>query len=103
MDFGAVFMATCLAAAIWQRLHGSLRELSHRARAGMGLNAYFTFGVVKGMGLSWEVALGAVFLSGLIFLAISVVKIREWIVNAIPVDDTGHRRRYSAFSLRSLR
>ncbi|RBH48593.1 NCS2 family permease, partial [Pseudomonas sp. MWU13-2860] len=51
---------------------------------GMGLNAYFTFSVVKGMGLSWETALGAVFISGIVFLAVSLFKVREAIVNAIP-------------------
>jgi AGZA family xanthine/uracil permease-like MFS transporter len=50
----------------------------------MGLNAYFAFGVVGGMGHSWQVALGCVFISGVLFLIISVLPIREWIVNAIP-------------------
>lgn len=86
MDFGAVFMATCLAAAFGSAFMGLYANYPIALAPGMGLNAYFTFGVVKGMGLSWEVALGAVFISGLIFLAISVVKIREWIVNAIPLS-----------------
>src|SRR5262249_2247333 len=51
---------------------------------GMGLNAYFAFAVVGGMGYSWQVALGCVFISGVIFFIISVLPIREWIVNAIP-------------------
>jgi len=51
---------------------------------GMGLNAYFTYGVVKGMGHSWETALGAVFLSGILFLIVSVTHIREWVINAMP-------------------
>src|SRR5258707_4839645 len=51
---------------------------------GMGLNAYFAFGVVGGMGYTWQVALGCVFISGVIFLIISVLPVREWIVNAIP-------------------
>src|SRR5258707_12186974 len=51
---------------------------------GMGLNAYFAFGVVGGMGYTWQVALGCVFLSGVLFLLISVLPLREWIVNAIP-------------------
>jgi AGZA family xanthine/uracil permease-like MFS transporter len=51
----------------------------------MGLNAFFTYGVVLGMGYSWQSALGAVFLSGCIFLALSLFKVREWIINAIPL------------------
>lgn len=50
----------------------------------MGLNAFFTFTVVLGMGKSWQVALGAVFISGLLFVLISAFKLREWIINAIP-------------------
>ncbi len=86
MDFGAVFMATCLAAAFGSAFMGLYANYPIALAPGMGLNAYFTFGVVKGMGLSWQVALGAVFISGLIFLALSLVKIREWIVNAIPMS-----------------
>lgn len=86
MDFGAVFMATCLAAAFGSAFMGLYANYPIALAPGMGLNAYFTFGVVKGMGMPWQVALGAVFISGLIFLAISVVKIREWIVNAIPMS-----------------
>jgi AGZA family xanthine/uracil permease-like MFS transporter len=51
---------------------------------GMGLNAYFTYGVVKGMGHAWETALGAVFLSGVLFLIVSLTGIREWVINAVP-------------------
>jgi len=50
----------------------------------MGINAYFAYGVVKGLHYSWEVALGAVFLSGFLFLILSVTRIRSWIVDAIP-------------------
>ena len=60
MDFGAVFMATCLAAAFGSAFMGLYANYPIALAPGMGLNAYFTFGVVKGMGLSWEVALGAV-------------------------------------------
>ena len=86
MDFGAVFMATCLAAAFGSAFMGLYANYPIALAPGMGLNAYFTFGVVKGMGFTWEVALGAVFISGLIFLLISLVKIREMIVNAIPMS-----------------
>ena len=84
MPFGAVFAATCLAAAIGCLLMGFLANYPIALAPGMGLNAYFAFGVVGGMGYSWQVALGCVFLSGMIFLIISVLPIREWIVNAIP-------------------
>ena len=65
---------------------GLLADLPLALAPGMGLNAYFTFTVVKGMGLSWQVALGAVFLSGVLFLIISLLRIREWLVNAIPMS-----------------
>jgi AGZA family xanthine/uracil permease-like MFS transporter len=52
---------------------------------GMGLNAFFTYGVVLGMGHTWQAALGAVFMSGCIFLLLSLFKVREWIINAIPL------------------
>ena len=86
MDFGAVFVATCLAAAISTAIMGLYANYPVALAPGMGLNAYFTFGVVGGLGFSWQVALGAVFVSGVIFLAISVLKVREWIINAIPMS-----------------
>jgi AGZA family xanthine/uracil permease-like MFS transporter len=86
MDFGAVFMATCLAAAFGSAFMGLYANYPIALAPGMGLNAYFTFGVVKGMGYTWEVALGAVFISGLLFLLISIVKLREILVNAIPMS-----------------
>jgi AGZA family xanthine/uracil permease-like MFS transporter len=84
MPFGAVFAATCVAAAIGCFLMAFLANYPIALAPGMGLNAYFAFGVVGGMGYSWQVALGCVFLSGVIFFVISVLPIREWIVNAIP-------------------
>jgi adenine/guanine/hypoxanthine permease len=84
MPFGAVFVATCVAAAIGCFLMAFLANYPIALAPGMGLNAYFAFGVVGGMGYSWQVALGCVFLSGVIFFIISVLPIREWIVNAIP-------------------
>ena len=84
MDKGAVFVATCLASAIGCFLMGFLARLPVALAPGMGLNAFFTFTVVLGMGKSWQVALGAVFISGLVFVLISVFKLREWIINAIP-------------------
>jgi len=84
MDPGAVFVATCLAAAIGTAIMGLYANYPIALAPGMGLNAYFTYGVVLGMGYTWQVALGAVFLSGIIFIIISVLPIREWIINAIP-------------------
>ncbi len=84
MPFGAVFTATCVAAAIGCMLMAFLANYPIALAPGMGLNAYFAFGVVGGMGYTWQVALGCVFLSGIIFFVISVLPIREWIVNAIP-------------------
>ena len=84
MDQGAVFVATCLAAAFGCFIMGLYANYPVAQAPGMGLNAFFTFGVVMGMGYSWQVALGAVFLSGVAFLLLSMFKVREWIVNSIP-------------------
>ncbi|MFO1083689.1 MAG: NCS2 family permease [Reyranellaceae bacterium] len=84
MPFGAVFAATCVAAAIGCFLMAFLANYPIALAPGMGLNAYFAFGVVGGMGYTWQVALGCVFISGVIFFIISVLPLREWIVNAIP-------------------
>ena len=84
MDQGAVFVATCLAAAIGTAIMALYANYPVALAPGMGLNAYFTYGVVLGMGHTWQVALGAVFLSGILFLVLSVLPVREWIVNAIP-------------------
>jgi adenine/guanine/hypoxanthine permease len=84
MPFGAVFTATCVAAAIGCLLMAFVANYPIALAPGMGLNAYFAFTVVGGMKYSWQVALGCVFISGIIFLIISVLPIREWIVNAIP-------------------
>lgn len=84
MPFGAVFTATCVAAAIGCMLMAFLANYPIALAPGMGLNAYFAFGVVGQMGHTWQVALGCVFFSGIIFFIISVLPIREWIVNAIP-------------------
>ena len=84
MDQGAVFVATCLAAAFGCFIMGLYANYPVAQAPGMGLNAFFTFGVVMGMGYTWQVALGAVFLSGIAFLILSMFKVREWIVNSIP-------------------
>lgn len=84
MDSGAVFVATCLAAALGCFIMGIYARLPVALAPGMGLNAFFTYGVVLGMGYTWQTALGAVFLSGCIFVLLSLFKIREWVINAIP-------------------
>lgn len=86
MDFGSVFVATCIAAAIGTAIMGLLANYPVALAPGMGLNAFFTFGVVLGMGQTWQIALGCVFWSGLIFFLLSVFRIREWIINAIPTS-----------------
>jgi len=86
MDRGAVFVATCVAAAVGTLIMGLYANYPIALAPGMGLNAYFAYGVVLGMGYTWQVALGAVFLSGLIFVALTLLPIREQIVNAIPMS-----------------
>src|SRR5690606_2993419 len=86
MDKGAVFVATCLAAAFASAFMGLYANYPIALAPGMGLNAYFTYGVVKGLGHSWETALGAVFLSGVLFLIVSVTRVREWVIDSIPVS-----------------
>lgn len=85
MDHGAVFAATCIAAAIGCFIMGFYANLPVALAPGMGLNAFFTFTVVMVMGKSWQVALGCVFLSGCLFVIISLFRIREWLINAIPM------------------
>ncbi len=84
MDKGAVFVATCLAAAVGCFIMGIYAKLPVALAPGMGLNAFFTYGVVLGMGYTWQAAMGAVFLSGCIFVLLSLFKIREVIIDAIP-------------------
>lgn len=86
MDFGAVFVATCISAAIGCFIMGAFANYPIALAPGMGLNAYFTFSVVQGMGVSWQIALAAVFISGIIFVLFSFFKIREMLVNALPMS-----------------
>ena len=85
MDKGAVFVATCLAAAIGSAVMGLIANYPIALAPGMGLNAFFTYTVVLHMGHTWQVALGAVFISAVCFFLLSIFKIREWIVNSIPL------------------
>lgn len=84
MDFGAVFVATCLAAAVGSAAMGLLANYPVALAPGMGQNAFFAFTVVLGMAVDWRVALGAVFWSGILFILLSVLPLREWLINAIP-------------------
>lgn len=84
MDAEAVFVATCIGAAIGTLLMGLFANWPVGLAPGMGLNAFFSFTVVGEMGYSWQVALGAVFISGILFVAMSFYKVREWIIESIP-------------------
>ncbi|MEK9823092.1 MAG: NCS2 family permease [Gammaproteobacteria bacterium] len=84
MDFGAVFVATCIAAAVGTLIMGLWANYPIAQAPGMGQNAFFTYGVVLGLGHTWEAALGAVFVSGVIFVVLSLLPVREWLINAIP-------------------
>jgi adenine/guanine/hypoxanthine permease len=84
MPVGAVAIGTCLAAAAGCLLMGLLANMPLAMAPGMGLNAYFTYTVVKGMGVPWETALGCVFISGAAFLVLTAIGARQLIVNAIP-------------------
>jgi len=84
MPVAAVAAATCLAAGFGSILMGLMANYPLALAPGMGLNAYFTYTVVKGMGVPWETALGCVFLSGAAFLVLTLVGVRQLIVGAIP-------------------
>ncbi|NCV54229.1 MAG: NCS2 family permease [Betaproteobacteria bacterium] len=83
MDLGASFVGTCIAAAIACFAMGFYSNWPVGLAPGMGLNAFFTYTVVGEMGYSWEVALGAVFLAGILFVIISVTPLRQWMLNSI--------------------
>ena len=84
MDYGASFVGTCLAAAVACFAMGIFANWPVALAPGMGLNAFFTYTVVGEMGYSWQVALGAVFIAGVLFLVISVTPLRRWILESIP-------------------
>ena len=86
MDRDAVFIATCLAAAIGSAVMGLWANWPIGMAPGMGLNAFFAFTVVGAMGFTWQQALGAVFISGIIFLILSATGIRRWLVAGIPLS-----------------
>src|ERR1700676_5748144 len=84
LPVAGVAVATCLAAGIGSILMGLLSNYPIALAPGMGLNAYFTYTVVKGMGLPWQTALGCVFLSGAAFLLLTVAGVRQLIISAVP-------------------
>src|SRR5579872_923191 len=84
MDKGAVFVATCVASAVGTLVMGLFANYPLALAPGMGLNAYFTYTVVKGMHVPWQTALGAVCLSGILFLALTFSGIRQRLLSAIP-------------------
>lgn len=84
MDSGAVFVATCLAAAVGSFIMAFIANWPIGMAPGMGLNAFFAFAVVGSMGYTWQQALAAVFISGIIFLILTVTGIRQWIIEGIP-------------------
>lgn len=84
IDHGAAFVATCLAAALGCFLMGLYANWPVGLAPGMGLNAFFTYTVVGTMGYSWQIALGAVFISGVMFMLLTFSRVREWLLNSIP-------------------
>ncbi len=86
MDKGAVFVATALAAAIGTLIMGLLANYPIALAPGMGMNAFFTYSVVLTMGFSWQSALAAIFVSGLLFIVLSVTGLRKMIIDAIPIS-----------------
>ena len=86
MDQGAVFVGTCIAAALACLLMGLFAIWPVGLAPGMGLNAFFTFTVVGELGYSWEIALGSVFLAGILFFLMSVTRLRSWMIDSIPLN-----------------
>jgi len=86
MDHGASFVGTCIAAALACFVMGFYSNWPVALAPGMGLNAFFTYTVVGEMGYSWEVALGAVFLAGILFVIMSVTPLRRWMLDSIPLN-----------------
>ena len=84
MDFGGVFVATCCAAALGSLVMGLVANYPVGLAPGMGQNAFFTYAVVIGSGHPWQTALGAVFISGVLFILLSILPVRAWLINSIP-------------------
>ena len=86
MDQGASFVGTCIAASIACILMGLYANWPIGLAPGMGLNAFFTYTVVGEMGYTWEIALGAVFIAGILFLFMSITPVRQWMLESIPLN-----------------
>ena len=86
MDMGAIMTATALITIIATILNGIWANTPIAMSVGMGLNAYFTFGLVLGMKLPWQTALGIVFISGILFVILSFTKFRVWVMQSVPID-----------------
>ncbi len=86
MDYGAIFVGTCLAASFACLFMGLYANWPVGLAPGMGLNAFFTYTVVGEMGYTWEVALGAVFIAGMLFFIMSVTSLRRWMLDSIPTN-----------------
>ena len=86
MDHGAIFVGTCLAAAIACFVMGLFANWPVGLAPGMGLNAFFTYTVVGELGYSWEVALGSVFIAGVLFFIMSITPLRRWMLDSIPMN-----------------
>ena len=86
MDQGASFVGTCIAAALACFFMGLYANWPVGMAPGMGLNAFFTYTVVGDMGYSWQIALGAVFLAGILFVILSVTRLRRWMLDSIPLN-----------------
>ena len=86
MDHGAIFVGTCLAAAIACFVMGLFANWPVGLAPGMGLNAFFTYTVVGELGYSWEVALGSVFIAGVLFFIMSITPLRGWMLDSIPMN-----------------
>ena len=84
MDRDAVFVATCIAAALGSAVMALVANWPIGMAPGMGLNAFFAFTVVAALGFSWQQALGAVFISGVIFVILTVTGVRSWLIAGIP-------------------
>ncbi|NPA59709.1 MAG: NCS2 family permease [Epsilonproteobacteria bacterium] len=86
MPYDALITATILMSIFASILNGLYSNTPIAMSVGMGLNAYFSFGLVKGMGIPWQSALGVVFISGILYVAISVTPVRRWLIETIPLD-----------------
>lgn len=86
MDHGAIFVGTCIAASVACIFMGLYANWPVGLAPGMGLNAFFTYTVVGEMGYSWEIALGAVFIAGILFFLMSITPLRRWMLDSIPLN-----------------